>query len=85
MVFSLTADTFGSAQTVATAFFLMAAGVAQASVARERALATQQNARPLSPTSTARLGAGLWIVDVPSDRDVHTVTATRTVTPATGA
>ena len=51
MVFSFTADTFGSAQTVATAFFLMAAGVAQASVARERVLATQQTPQPLSPTS----------------------------------
>ena len=45
MVFSFTADTFGSAQTVASAFFLMAAGVAQAGFAREQTLASQRPVR----------------------------------------
>jgi O-antigen ligase len=50
--FSLTADSLSSAQTVATAFFLMAAGVAEAAVARERLLATH----PVP--SGSRLAAG---------------------------
>ncbi len=45
LAFSFTADTLGSAQTVAGAFFLMAAGVAQASFTRERVLASQRPVR----------------------------------------
>jgi O-antigen ligase len=45
MVFSFTADTLGSAQTVASAFFLIAAGVAQASFTREETLASQRLVR----------------------------------------
>ena len=45
IAFSLTADTLGSAQAMAGAFFLMAAGVAQAGFTREQVLASQRRAR----------------------------------------
>ena len=45
MAFSLTADTLGSAQAMAGAFYLMAAGVAQAGFTREGVLASERQAR----------------------------------------
>ncbi len=45
MAFSLTADTLGSAQAMAGAFYLMAAGVAQAGFTTEWVLASERQAR----------------------------------------
>jgi O-antigen ligase len=58
MLFSFTADTFGSAQTVASAFFLMAAGVAQAAFTREQTLARQRLVK-----------AAYWPADAEPSRD----------------